>query len=136
MPIIKSAKKRVRVSAKASDRNRDTKGKLRSALKAFTNAVKNNKGVPSAHAEAQSAVDQAVKKGILHKNKGARRKSQLTIEAKNAGTTVKGNGNAKVTKAAPAKKVATKPATKKVAAKPVAKKPAAKKTPAKKTTKK
>ena len=127
MPIIKSAKKRVRVSAKASDRNRDTKNKLRGALKAFTSAVKNNKDVPAAHAEAQSAVDQAVKKGILHKNKGARRKSQLTIEAKNAGASVKGSGKAKVAKAAPAKKVAAKPATKKSVAKTVAKKPAAKK---------
>ena len=51
MPIIKSAKKRVRVSAKATDRNKETKNKLRSALKAFTAAVKSKKGVAESFAE-------------------------------------------------------------------------------------
>lgn len=123
MPIIKSAKKRVKVSAKANDRNKDTKDRLKNALKAFSNAVKSKKGVSQAHAEAQSAVDTAVKKGILHKNKGARRKSQLTAEAKTAGATVKGSGKAKAPKVTPAKK----PVTKKATAKPVAKKTPTKK---------
>lgn len=125
MPIIKSAKKRVRVSAKANSRNQVTKNNLKSALKKFTAAIKSGKNVNEAHSEIQSAVDTAVKKGILHKNKAARRKSQLATAAKNAGATVKGSAKPKATakpavKKAPVKKAAT---TKK----PIAKKPAVKK---------
>ncbi len=122
MPIIKSAKKRVRVSSKATDRNRQTKNRLRSALRGFTEALKSGKGVTEAHAEAQSAVDTAAKKGILHKNKAARRKSQLNAQAKEAGKVLKGAKKA----AKPAAKKAA-PAKKPSAKKPAAKKPAAKK---------
>jgi small subunit ribosomal protein S20 len=111
MPIIKSAKKRVRVARKAAIRNSKTKRSLRSALKAFTSS-------PSvkSHSSAQSQVDRAAKKGVIHKNKAARLKRQAAKRAKAAGV--------KPTKAA-AKKAAP-------AKKPAAKKPAAKKAPAKK----
>ena len=116
MPIIKSAKKRVKTARKATVRNAKTKKGLRGALKAFHAAV-----TSSNHKKAQSSIDKAVKKGVMSKNKASRRKSQLAKKAKAAGvkhtTTVK--------KAAPAKKAA---APKKA----VAKKPAAKKAPAKK----
>jgi small subunit ribosomal protein S20 len=115
MPIIKSAKKRVRVARKATVRNSKTKRTLKTALKAFTKS-------PSAkgHSAAQSNLDKAVKKGVMHKNKAARLKKQAAARAKAAG--VKPT-KATAKKAAPAK--ATKPAAK-------AAKPAAKKSPAKK----
>jgi small subunit ribosomal protein S20 len=121
MPIIKSAKKRVKTAEKAAIRNAKTKRSFRTAVKDFRLAVAGGeKKLGDSHAKAQSEIDKAVKKGILHKNKAARQKAQLAKAAKAAGATVTGT-----TKKAP---VAKKPAAKKL----VAKKPAAKKAPAKK----
>lgn len=109
MPIIKSAKKRVRVARKATVRNSKTKRSLRVSVKAFRSKATNE-----SHASAQSAIDTAVKKGLIHKNKAARQKKRLAAEAKAAGVKP-----AKVVKkAVPAKKpVAKKPAPKKAVAK-------------------
>lgn len=127
MPIIKSAKKRVRVAEKATIRNVKTKRNLRTALKAFQKALTGGeKDAAAKHNEAQSNLDKAVKKGIMHKNKAARQKAQLAKSAKAA---------AVAPAAKPAKKAAPK-APAKTAAKPAAaKKPAAKKAPAKKAAK-
>lgn len=111
MPIIKSAKKRVRTANRAAVRNSKTKRSLRSALKLFAKTPSTK-----AHSSVQSEVDKAVKKGVVHKNKAARLKKQAAARAKAAGV--------KPTKAA-AKKAA--PAKKPAAKKPAAKKPAAKK---------
>lgn len=134
MPIIKSAKKRVRVARKATVRNVKTKRNLKVALKAFHASLTGGKKTKAAHSKAQSNLDKAGKKGVLHKNKVARKKRQLATKAKAAAGVSKPKG----TKKAVAKKpVAKKPAAKKAAPKKsVAKKPAAKKAPAKKTTKK
>ena len=123
MPIIKSAKKRVKVARKATIRNVKTKKSLKSALKEFL-------AKPSAKGQSavQIKLDKAVKKGVISKQKAARKKSQLAAKAKASG----------VAKATGTKKAAAKPAAKKTAAKPAvkkaapAKKPAAKKAPAKK----
>lgn len=119
MPIIKSAKKRVKVTKKATVRNAKTKRTLREAVKAFHVAVKGGKPaeVAETKAKAESAIDTATKKNVIHKNKGARKKSQL----------------AKVAKATGAKPVAKAKIVKKpVAKKAPAKKPVAKKAPVKK----
>lgn len=109
MPIIKSAKKRVRIAQKAAVRNSKTKRSLKEAVKSFAKALTGGKKVSEAHSKAQSEIDKAAKKGVMHKNKAARKKAQLARAAKAAG--------------------AEKPAAKKaVAKKPAAKKPAAKKT--------
>lgn len=123
MPIIKSAKKRVRVNRKAAVRNSKTKRALKASFKLFAKS-------PSAdsHSSAQSNVDKMVKKGIIHKNKAARMKAKLAAEAKANG--VKPAAAKKTAaKAAPAKKA---PAKKPAAKKAPAKKPAAKKTTSKK----
>lgn len=127
MPIIKSAKKRVKTANKAAVRNSKTKRTLKTALKSFHAAVTGKtKDAGDKHNKAQSAIDKTAKKGLVHKNKAARMKSQASAKAKAAGV----KPTAKVKKAAPAKKAA---APKKVVAKkPVAKKPAAKKAPVKK----
>ena len=115
MPIIKSAKKRVKVSAKAAVRNSKTKRTLKTALKSFHAAVTGKaKDAGDKHAKAQSALDKAVKKGVMHKNKAARLKKQAASKAKAAGIAPKA-----ATKKAVAKKVVAKKA---VAKKPVAKK--------------
>lgn len=127
MPIIKSARKRVKVAAKARARNVRTKRNLREALKAFTKAVEAGKAADILVAEhdAVSAIDVAAKKNVIHKNKAARQKAALAARAKAAGAKP---GKA-TSKKAPSK-AAAKPKT--VAKKPAAKKPAARKSAAKK----
>lgn len=122
MPIIKSAKKRSRTASKAAARNSKTKRGLRSAVKAFQAAITGGKDSRKAQSKAQSSIDKAAKKGVIHKNKAARKKSQLARAAK-------ANAGVKTTKKASAKK----PAVKKAVA---PKKTATKKPAAKKTTKK
>ena len=121
MPIIKSAKKRVKTANKAAVRNSKTKRSLKTAFKSFTKSPSNK-----THAEAQSNLDKAVKKGLVHKNKAARLKKQAAAKAKAAGV----KPGAATKKAAAAKPAAAKKAPVKKAA--PAKKPAAKKAPAKK----
>jgi small subunit ribosomal protein S20 len=89
MPIIKSAKKRSRTAAKAAARNSKTKRNLRSAVKAFGAALTSGKDSKKAHSKAQSSIDKAAKKGVIHKNKAARKKSQLARAAKAAAGTKK-----------------------------------------------
>ena len=75
MPNIKSAKKRVLVSATKQARNKADKTALKTILKkvdADTNA--DNVKV------AVKAVDKAAAKGIIHKNAAARKKSQLAMK--------------------------------------------------------
>lgn len=128
MPIIKSAKKRVKVAKKATVRNVKTKRGLKAALKTFHASLTGGKKSAEAHAKAQSALDKAGKKKVMHKNKVARKKKQLAAAAKKAG--VKTAGTVKKTAAkAPAKKPAVKKAAPK---KTVAKKPATKKATTKK----
>ena len=125
MPIIKSAKKRVRQTQKAKARNAATKGALRTALKKFATSVSGKKNVSAAQSDAQSALDRAAKKGVMHPNKVARKKRQLAAAAKAAGAKVEKKAAKPAVKKAPAKKAA--PAKKPAAKKAPAKKPAAKK---------
>ena len=106
MPIIKSAKKRVRVAKKATVRNSKTKKGLRGALKVFAKSPSSK-----SHSSVQSHADKAAKKGVIHKNKAARLKSKSAARAKASGV--------KPAKATPKKAAATK---KTAARKPVAKK--------------
>jgi small subunit ribosomal protein S20 len=132
MPTIKSAKKRVRVTNRATERNRGSKNNLKDALKSFVASVKGGKGTAVSHAAAQSEIDKAVKKGLIHKNKAARAKAKLARDMKASGAKVEKSTKAKVApvKAAAPKKAVVKAAPK--AAKPAVKKAVAKKAPAKK----
>jgi len=131
MPIIKSAKKRVRVANKAAVRNSKTKRSLKTAVKAFHTALTGkSKSAAEDLKKAQSEVAKAAKKNVIHKNKAARKQSQLAKAAKAAGVKP-----AAAKKAAPAK-AAAKPAAKPAAKKAPAKKPAAKATATKTAAKK
>lgn len=121
MPIIKSAKKRVKTAKKATARNVKTKRSFRTAVKNFR-AQKSTKGGSEALSEAQAKIDTAVKKGVLHKNTAARKKRQLAQEAKEAGV----KPNTKKKTPSTAKKTSTKKTT--------AKKATPKKTTSKKRT--
>jgi len=125
MPIIKSAKKRVKVAKKASILNSKVKRAIREAQKNLRSSISlNKKDAAIEHGRSvQSSIDKAVKKGILSKNKAARKKAQLSAELKKLG--------AKPTKVASKPKAAVKKAQPKATAKPkttAAKKPATKKT--------
>ena len=113
MPIIKSAKKRVRQAEKRLARNRIEKRALRDRLKAFNASLESKKPaeVEEAKIQLQSQIDKMVKKNIIHKNTAARRKSAISAKAKAAPKTAAKKPAAKAK--APAKTAAKKPAAKK-----------------------
>jgi len=123
MPIIKSAKKRVRTANKATVRNAKTRRSLKGAVKDFYKHLDDNKKKASTSlAVAQSEIARAGKKRVIHKNKVARKQKQLAQAAKAANV-----------KATALQKVVTE---KKSVKKTVTKKPVAKKVAPKKTVKK
>lgn len=133
MPIIKSAKKRMKQTAVRRAQNQSTKRSLRAEIKAFMAAVdaKDGKKAADQLKKVQSNLDKAVKKNVLKKNTAARKLAQLTEKVKALGA----KPAAATKKAAPAKKApakATKPAAKATTKKPTAKKAPAKKPAAKK----
>ena len=120
MPIIKSAIKRMKQTAKRRDRNVGIKRDIKTAVKAFV-------AKPTAEnlSAAQSEIDTAVKKKLIKKATASRRKAGLAKQAKAAG--VKLSAGKKTAPKATAKPATKQPAAKKATpAKAVAKKPAAK----------
>ena len=85
MPNIKSAKKRVLVSKVNNERNKMAKSALKTTLKKFKAAVAegNKEQADSAYTAAVKSIDQAVKKGIIHKNNAARKKSSIALKMNN-----------------------------------------------------
>lgn len=79
MPNIKSAKKRVQLSRVANEKNKMAKSILRTSLKKFDAAIAAGDAAEtdSAYKAVIKTIDQAVKKGILHKNTAARKKSSI-----------------------------------------------------------
>ena len=96
MPIIKSAIKRMKQTAKRRERNIGIKRDIKTATKAFM-AKPTAEGLSA----AQSELDTAVKKGLLKKATASRRKSSLATAAKSTSNTKTS------TKKAPTKKTAT-----------------------------
>jgi small subunit ribosomal protein S20 len=89
MPIIKSAKKRVRVASKATSQNIRTKRVLRAAQKdvRISLTADDKKALTTAQRKNQSALDVAGKKGLMHKHKVARKQRQLAAQVKAANLT-------------------------------------------------
>ena len=128
MPIIKSAIKRMKQTAKRRERNVGIKRDIKGAVKAF-HAKPSAATLSAAHSE----IDTAVKKNILNKATAARRKATLSKAAKEAGVKLAPAAKKATPKATTAKpSTAKKPAAKKPAAEATTAKPAAKKAPAKK----
>lgn len=80
MPQIKSAKKRVRISAKAQARNYGTRSRVHTAVKRVRDMAQKGdvESAKSALPLAYKALDTAAKKGVIHKNAAARGKSRLS----------------------------------------------------------
>ena len=72
MPNIKAAEKWVRQSDKRTQRNLDTKTRLKTLFKKAKSA--NDAGVV---ASVEAQYDKAAHKGIIHPNKAARKKARL-----------------------------------------------------------
>jgi small subunit ribosomal protein S20 len=81
---IKSAEKRARQTVKRRARNVAARSKLRTAIKGVVNAVnEGNKDAAAASLKAATPViDSAVNKGLIHRNKAARHKSELNARVK------------------------------------------------------
>lgn len=87
MPNIKSAKKRVLVSQVRNARNKAEKSELKTAIKKFEVAAAegNRTEADGAFKVAVKKVDQAVAKGVLHKNTASHRKSAMTLKLNQIG---------------------------------------------------
>jgi small subunit ribosomal protein S20 len=76
MPYHKSVKKNIRNSKRANVRNRTTRSRIRSAIR----AVLDSKTKPEGQKALQLAfamIDKGEKVGLLHKNNAANQKSRL-----------------------------------------------------------
>jgi len=80
MPIIESAKKRVRKTERKTEVNRRNKSRLKTAIRRFEKAAQEGDKEKASQelTRAQKIIDQSVAKGIIHKNNAARKKSRLT----------------------------------------------------------
>ncbi len=87
MPNIKSAKKRVLVTETKTMQNKAMKSALKTDIKKFDAAVAegNRSEADVAYKVAVKAVDQAVAKGLLHKNNAAHKKSSMTLKLNKLG---------------------------------------------------
>ena len=79
MPIIKSQKKRVEISAKEYEANRAFRSKMNTAIKKFnatlsTDVAEAEKMLP----DVVSIINQAVTKGIIKKNTASRKVSHIS----------------------------------------------------------
>lgn len=78
MPNVKSAKKRLKQNIKRRERNRKAKSTMRTAVKkAESAAATKDKSSREAVLEACKVLDKTARKGIVHKNLAARKKSRL-----------------------------------------------------------
>ena len=82
MPNIKSSKKDVIRSKVAYEKNKADKSAMKTAIKKFEAAVAagDKAAAEAAYKQAVKSVDQAVIKGLLHKNNAARKKSSMTLK--------------------------------------------------------
>lgn len=79
MPNIKSAKKRVKVIATKTARNKAFNSSLKTAIKKANVAIlKSAENKQDLFRDAVKTIDKAAAKGIIHKNTAARKKSALS----------------------------------------------------------
>ena len=80
MANIKSAKKRIKVTAKKTLRNKMITSKVKTLVKKVTSAVavSDNETAKVALAPAVAAIDKAANKGVYHRKTASRKISRLT----------------------------------------------------------
>lgn len=78
MPNIKSAIKRVQLSRLQNTRNIAARSALKTSIRRFEEAISNNaENAGEVLQKASRALDKAAAKGLIHKNKAARKKSRM-----------------------------------------------------------
>ena len=79
MANIKSAMKRVKITAKQTLNNRAAKSEMKTTIRRFDEALQSGDATATdkAYLTAVSTVDHAAAKGMIHKNAAARKKAQL-----------------------------------------------------------
>ena len=87
MPNIKSAKKRVKVTESKTMQNKMLKSALKTCMKKYEAALAScdKTSAEETYKVAVKKIDQAVAKGLLHKNNAARKKSQYTVKLNKLG---------------------------------------------------
>jgi small subunit ribosomal protein S20 len=82
MANIKSASKRVLLTQKATAKNKAAKSLMKTNIKKFDAAATggDREAAQNAYKVAVKTVDRAATRGLIHKNKAARRKSALTTK--------------------------------------------------------
>jgi len=114
MPIIKSAKKKVRQSEKHRVRNLALKTEMKTYIKKFLSAVKDGKKEEAEKLmpKAYKLIDTAAKKHVIHRRNADNKKALLARNLKNIGApkaaVVKKDKSDKAEKKAPAKKYVKK----------------------------
>ena len=79
MPNIKSAKKRMKTSAFRRSLNRGQKAELRTTIKNMELSIESDQAKAKELLPlTMKKLDQAAAKGLIHKNKAARKKSRMT----------------------------------------------------------
>jgi small subunit ribosomal protein S20 len=80
MANIKSAQKRIELSAKERSRNRSQKSRMRSAVRDLRQAVSDGDQAKAAEllVDTLKLVDSTAQKKVIHRNAAARTKSRLT----------------------------------------------------------
>jgi small subunit ribosomal protein S20 len=79
MPNIKSAKKRTKIIAAKTLKNKMFTTNLKTVVKKYESAAaaSDKSGLDQSYRAAVKKIDQAVARGLMHKNKAARKKSQF-----------------------------------------------------------
>lgn len=77
----KSAFKRIKQNSKRQMRNRMVKTRVKTSVKKTISAVENNGDVSGELKNAQSVIDKAARKGVLHKRTAARKIARLSRRA-------------------------------------------------------
>ncbi len=80
MPVIKSAKKRLRQNKKRRKENKRFKSKMKEMIKKIRDFVEEGKPEEAGKilSETYKAIDKAAKKGIIKKKNASRKKSRLS----------------------------------------------------------
>ena len=78
------SKKRARQAVKRNKHNSQIRAKVRTFIKKVTYAIDagNKKEATSGFSDMQKNIDQAVSKGLIHKNLAARKKSRISAQIK------------------------------------------------------
>lgn len=85
MPNIKSSKKAVKVIAKKTENNHETKARVKNLIKNCEKAIaaEDKEKANDLFKEIQKVIDQAVSKGLIKSNTADRQKARLSLKVKN-----------------------------------------------------